>query len=467
MIVGSGPNGLAAAVTLARAGRSVLVLEAHDRIGGGTRTAELTQPGFHHDVCSAVHPLGAASPFLRTLPLAQHGLRWLTPTVQLAHPFDDRPAALVQRSLTLTAEQFGDHAGRYRRLMGSVVSDWRNVVDASMHPVVGLPSHPISLARFGFRALPSAAMVARYLVDQRAAALFAGNAAHSSQPLSHPLTSSFGSMLLAAAHVDGWPVAAGGSHAITDALAAYLTSLGGEIRLGTRVSTMADLPVHLVALFDTDARQLARIAGDALPGSYRKKLERFRSGPGAFKLDYALDGPVPWADSSCAPAGTVHLGGTSTEIARAEADVHAGRMPERPFVLAAQQSVVDPSRAPAGKHTFWAYAHVPNGFDGDATDAIERQIERFAPGFRDRVIGRHTITPSWLQDYNPNYVGGDIAAGSHGGLQVFFRPTRSLHPYRTPNPAIWICSAASPPGAGVHGMCGHNAAMAVLSRTPA
>ena len=463
VVIGSGPNGLAAAVTLAAAGRSVVVLEAADRIGGGTRTSELTLPGFHHDVCSAIHPLGAASPFLQSLPLAEHGLRWLQPEVQLAHPLTDRPAGVLHRSLAETVDGLGRAGRRYRRFIGPVVRDWDRVVDAAMHPVVRVPRHPLSLTRFGLRALPPATVVGRMLNDDRAAALFAGNAAHASLPLNRPLTSSFAAMLMGAAHVGGWPVAEGGSQAIADALAGHLVSLGGEIRTGVRVRRIRELPTHRVALFDTDATQLALIARNELPHGFRRSLRGFRSGPGAFKIDYALDGPVPWSDPACAAAGTVHVGGTMAEIASAEAMVHDGRMPDRPFVLVGQQSVVDPSRAPAGQHTLWAYAHVPFAYPHDATDAIERQIERFAPGFRDRILASRTMSPGAFERYNPNYVGGDIAAGSHGGTQLFFRPTRSLHAYRTPNARIWICSAASPPGAGVHGMCGHNAATAVLA----
>ncbi len=462
VVIGSGPNGLAAAATLAQAGRSVLVLEANERIGGGARTAELTLPGFRSDVCSAIHPLGVASPYLRSLPLELHGLRWMTPAVQLAHPLDDSPAALLYRSLTETAQQFGRRGQRYLRLIQPVVDDWSNVLDVAMRPVVRIPKHPLTLARLGVRSFPPASVVGRLLGNRRSAALFAGNAAHASSPLSQVLTSSAGLMLMAAGHVDGWPVAEGGSQSIVDALAAYVVSFGGEIRTGCTVHSLTELPPHRVALFDTGGPQLAAIAGDALPIRYRQRLLAFRNGPGAFKIDYALDGPMPWTDPGCATAGTVHLGGTMAEIAAAEAEVHTGKMPQQPFVLVAQQSVVDGSRAPAGKHTLWAYAHVPNGFDGDATAMIENQIERFAPGFRDLVLARHVITPAWLESYNANYRGGDIAAGSHSHLQLVFRPTRSLRPYATPNPAIWICSAASPPGAGVHGMCGHNAAAAVL-----
>ena len=463
VVVGSGPNGLAAAITLAAAGRSVVVLEANDRIGGGTRTAELTLPGFHHDVCSAFHPLGVASPFLRSLPLAEHGLRWLVPEVQLAHPFDDAPAALLHQSLDQTVDGLGAAGRRYRRFIGPIVRDWDNVVDAAMHPVARVPGHPLSLLRMGTRALPPATLVGRAFRDERCAALFAGNAAHSLLPLNRPLTASFGTILMAAAHRGGWPVAEGGSHAIAHAMAAHLQSLGGEIRTGVRVRRLRDLPPNRTVLFDTDATQMALIARNELPHRFRRRLRRFRNGPGAFKIDYALDGPMPWTDPTCAPAGTVHLGGTMAEIASAEADIGRGRMPDRPFVLVGQQSVIDPSRAPQGRHTLWAYAHVPFAHPFSAVEQIEQQIERFAPGFRDRVLARHTTSPAAFERYNPNYTGGDIAAGSHGGTQLFFRPTISRRPYATPDPRLWICSAASPPGAGVHGMCGHNAANAVLA----
>ncbi|MEO7398246.1 MAG: NAD(P)/FAD-dependent oxidoreductase [Ilumatobacteraceae bacterium] len=464
VVVGSGPNGLTAALTLAQAGKSVLVLEAADRIGGGTKSAELTLPGFRHDICSAVHPLAVASPYLRSLPLDEHGLRFLYPEIEIAHPLDDRPAAVTHRSVATTAAQFGSRSGRYRRLLEPLLDEWDAVLDAVLHPVLRVPRHPVTLGRFGLRALPSAAMIGRLLDDDRAAALFAGCAAHSFLPLTHPLTGSFGSLLLLAAHARGWPVAEGGSQSIADALASMYAGCGGEVRTGIRVRSMRDLPPHRVALFDTDPVQLADIAGDALPQRYARRLRRFRSGPAAWKVDYALDGPVPWTDPACAVAGTVHIGGALADIASAEADVHDGRMPDRPFVLAAQQSIIDPSRAPPGRHTLWAYAHVPNGFSGDATDAVERQIERFAPGFRDMILARHVMSPRWIEDHNPNNRGGDISAGSHGGTQMFLRPTRALHAYRTPNPSIWLCSASTPPGAGVHGMCGHNAATAVLSR---
>jgi phytoene dehydrogenase-like protein len=462
VVVGSGPNGLAAAITLAEAGRSVVVLEAADTIGGGTRSAELTLPGFVHDVCSAVYPFGIASPFLSRIAEAGHGPRWLQPELALAHPLDGRPAVVLHRSVSDTAAQFADSSRRYRRMLGPLVDQWKAIVESVLQPVLSPPRHPLALASFGLRALPSAKLIGRYLGDQSASAMFAGCAAHAFLPLSHPLTASFGTVLLLSGHTVGWPFAAGGSQAIADAMAAHLVSLGGEIRTETKVTSLTDVPAHRVVLFDTDPHQLASIAAGELPSRYRRRLRRFESGPAAWKVDYALDGPVPWSDESCRRAGTVHIGGAAAEIASAESDVARGRMPERPFVLVAQQSLVDPSRAPAGKHTLWTYAHVPNGFDGDATEALERQIERFAPGFRDLVRARNVITPAGLESYNPSNRGGDITGGSHRGTQLMFRPTRALRSYRTPNPTIWLCSASTPPGGGVHGMCGHNAARAVL-----
>ncbi len=462
VVVGSGPNGLAAAITLAQAGRSVVVFEAAETVGGGTRSAPLTLPGFMHDVCSAVHPFGIASPFLSAIPAADHGLRWIQPELALAHPLDGRPAAQLHRSVAETAEQFDSGGRRYRRLLGPLVDRSEAVVEAVLQPVLSPPRHPLAMAQFGLRALPSATLVGRYLGDESASAMFAGCAAHAFLPLSHPLTASFGLVLLLGGHTVGWPFAAGGSQAVADAMAGYLQSLGGEIRTGTTVTSIADLPNHRVAMFDTDPHQLVAIAGDVLPNRYRRRLTNYESGPAAWKVDYALDGPVPWSDEACRRAGTVHIGGTAAEIAAGEADVAKGRMPERPFMLVAQQSLVDPSRAPAGKHTLWTYAHVPNGYDGDATDAVERQLERFAPGFRDLVLARNVITPSGFETYNANNRGGDIAGGSHRGGQLVFRPTWALRSYRTPNPAIWLCSASTPPGGGVHGMCGHNAARAVL-----
>ncbi len=458
VIIGSGPNGLAAAVRLAESGCSVLVLEAAAEIGGGTRSAELTLPGFVHDVCAAIHALGVSAPALSLDRLGKHGLSWKYPAVPLAHPLDGGRAGVLHRSVDDTAAALGDDGRVWKRLMQPLVDDWQLMLPQLLGPLLSVPRHPIAMARFGMLALRPATWLAHRFHTEEAAALFGGCAAHAMLPLSRPLTSGFGLTLAAAAHAGGWPVAAGGSQAVADALAARLRELGGEVRTGVMVRSLADLPPHRAALFDTNPAQLASIAGDALPTRYRQRLRGFRHGPGVFKLDYALDGAVPWDNDLCREAGTVHVIGKFAELRSAEADVAAGRMPERPFVLAVQQSVFDPTRAPAGKHTLWAYAHVPHAFTGDATEAIERQIERFAPGFRDVVLARHVSGPSDLEAYNPNYVGGDIAGGAHNGLQLAFRPILTPRPYVTPNPSLFLCSASTPPGAGVHGMCGWHAA---------
>ena len=463
MIVGAGPNGLAAAITLARAGRSVHVIEAASTIGGGARTAELTLPGFRHDVCSAIHPLGAASPMLSALPLEQHGLRWIHPEVALAHPLDGGRAGVVWRDLDVTAAAMGDDERAWRRHIGSPAGQWDRLAPMLLGPLLRPPRHPITMARFGIPAVaPASWLQRRWFATDEAQALFAGCAAHAFLPLGKPLSASFGLVLLASAHAVGWPVAAGGSQSIVTALAAYLESLGATIETGRRVRSVDELPAARAVLFDVAPGDLAHIAGDRLSDRSRRRFTRFRHGPGAFKVDYALDGPVPWLDESCRRAGSVHVGGTAAEVAAAEREVADGRHPERPFVLVAQQSIVDPTRAPAGKHTLWAYCHVPNGSELDMTAAIEGQIERFAPGFRDLVLARHVASPAWLAQHDPNYVGGDIAGGSNAGLRAIARPRLTLRPYRTSDPALWLCSASTPPGAGVHGMCGHHAANAVL-----
>jgi phytoene dehydrogenase-like protein len=465
VVVGTGPNGMAAAVTLARAGRSVLVLEGADVIGGGTRSEELTLPGYLHDVCSAIHPMGVASPFFQSLRLNEHGLEWVQPDAPLAHPFDDAAAALLERSVATTAAGLGSDGPAYRALMEPVVRNWHKLDDQLMGPLLGVPRYPLLAARFGLRAIRSARHLAKRFQGDAARGLFAGLASHGILPLDRLLTGSFGLVFGATAHAAGWPLAGGGSQKIADALASYLRSLGGEIQTARPVRSFNDLPPARAHLFDTNPRQMARIAGDRLPLRYRRKLEGFRYGPGAFKVDYALDGPIPWKAEECLRAATVHVGGTFEEVAAAEEAVGRGEHPERPFVLLAQQSLFDPSRAPAGKHTAWAYCHVPNGSDLDVTDRIEDQIERFAPGFRDRVLARAVLSPAWLEEHNPNYVGGDIAGGWHGGLQLIARPTLSLVPYATPNPSIYLCSASTPPGGGVHGMCGYWAAKAALRRS--
>ena len=443
-----------------------MVLEAADAIGGGTRSAELTLPGFVHDVCAAVHALGVSAPALSLDELGPHGLRWVWPEIPLAHPLDGGRAGVLHRSVDDDGRTGSGSTGRAwhaSSARSSVIG--RSLLPQLLGPVVSVPRHPLAMARFGVHAVQPATWVARRFDTDEAAALFGGCAAHAILPLTRPLTSAFGMMLAGSAHADGWPVAAGGSQAVADALAARLRSLGGEVRTGVLVRTLDDLPDHRVALFDTNPAQLASIAGDALPARYRARLRRFHHGPAAFKIDYALDGPVPWSNDDCRRAGTIHVVGTMAELVAAEADVAAGRMPDRPLVLVVQPTLFDPGRAPAGKHTLWAYAHVPHGYDRDATDAIERQLERFAPGFRDVVLARHVTGPAALHAYNRNYVGGDIAGGAHSGLQLVFRPTVALRPYATPNESLYLCSASTPPGAGVHGMCGLHAADRALGRS--
>lgn len=465
VVVGAGPNGLAAAIELARNGRSVVVYEAADTVGGGTRSAELTLPGFVHDVCSAIHPLAAASPFFRQLPLGSYGLEWIHPSAPLAHPLDDGTAVVVDRSVDATADGLGDDAGAYRRLMGPIVRDWDKIQAATTRPIARIPRHPIALARFGLLALLPARLVARRAFrGERARAVFAGLAAHSFLPLDAPLSTTFALMLGATAHAVGWPLPRGGSQKIGDALAAHVRSLGGEIRTGERVLAIDELPNARAYVFDVTPRQLDRIAGERFPGGYRRALLAYRYGPGVFKVDYALDGPVPWRARECLRAGTVHVGGTLDEVAAGEEAVGRGEHPERPFVLVAQQSLFDATRAPAGKHTLWAYCHVPNGSTVDMTARIEAQIERFAPGFRERIIARHVMDTRWLESHNESYIGGDISAGSHRGLQLLARPTIRWDPYSTPARDVYICSAATPPGGGVHGMCGYNAARSALRR---
>ncbi len=462
VVVGSGPNGLAAAIALAQAGRQVLVLEAAPSVGGGLRTAELTEPGFRHDVCSAIHPLGIGSPYLRTLPLSEHGLEWIQPPAPLAHPFDDGSAARLERSVEATAETLGVDAGAYRRLMEPIVA----VADPLLGQLLGphrLPRSPLSLARFAAGGLLPAARLARSRFrGDRARGLVAGLAAHSNLPLSRFPTGAIGLALALCGHVVGWPLPRGGSQALADALASYLRSLGGRIECGRRVESLAELEGVETVLLDVAPRQLLDLARGSLPGRYRRRLGGYRYGPGVFKLDLALDGPIPWRAAACGRAGTVHLGGTLAEIAAAEAEVARGGHPERPFVLLAQQSLFDPSRAPAGKHTAWAYCHVPNGSTVDMTERIERQIERFAPGFRDLVRARHATGPAGLERYNPNYVGGDIGGGVLDVRQLFTRPVARLVPYSTPLEGVFLCSSSTPPGPGVHGMCGFFAARAAL-----
>jgi phytoene dehydrogenase-like protein len=464
VIVGSGPNGLSAAVELARSGRSVLVLEARPEIGGGSRSAELTESGYVHDVCAAIHPMAAASPFFRSLPLERWGLEWAYPDLSLAHPFDDGEAAVLRTSLAATAQGLGVDGRAYERLMGPLVHGADALLEEVLKPI-RIPRHPLLMARFGLVALRSAEAVLRGRFDGRdARALFAGCAAHSFVPLDFAGSAAFGVALMLAAHAADWPCARGGSQRIVDALAGYLGHLGGEIRTGHTVGGMADIPPSRVVLFDLTPRQVVAIAGDALPPRYRRRLSRFRYGPGVFKIDWALDGPIPWHSEACRRAGTVHVGGAFEEVAAAEKEAWEGTHSDRPFVLVAQQSLFDPGRAPDGRHTGWAYCHVPHGSDVDMTTAIERQVERFAPGFRDRVLARHTRTAREMEGYNANMIGGDIGGGANTLRQFIARPVARLDPYATPNDRLFLCSSSTPPGGGVHGMCGHLAARSALRR---
>jgi phytoene dehydrogenase-like protein len=464
VVIGSGPNGLSAAVALAQAGASVLVLEASEETGGGTRTAELTLPGFRHDVCSAVHTTGILSPFFRSLPLEEHGLRWIVPEASVAHPLDDQPAVIMWRSLQETASGLGADAGSYRNLIAPFIDDAHGFFGDALGPL-GWPSHPAPFVRFGLQAAWPAAAFAKWRYQQsRAKALFAGCAGHSILPFDKMFTAALGLIFSIAGHVEPWPIAAGGSQAIPRALGNLLRQLGGEIRTGVHVKSPADLPDARVYLFDTSPDQLASIAEDALPSGYRRRLGRYRYGPGAFKLDWALDGPIPWRDANCLKASTIHLGGTLEEIAAAEKETFQGKHPRRPYVLLCQQSQFDQSRAPEGKHTGYAYCHVPGGSTVDMTEAIERQVERFAPGFRDRILSRHAMNTQDFHRYNSNYVGGAITGGVADAFQLFTRPVARLDPYTTPNPRVYICSASTPPGGGVHGMCGFHAAKSALRR---
>ena len=464
-IVGSGPNGLSAAIALARAGLRVRVHEAEPTIGGGARSVALTLPGFVHDRCSAIHPLAVASPFFRSLPLAAHGLEWIQPPVPFAHPLDDGTAVALHRSVDETADALGGDGPAYRRLVGPFVGPFDKLVGEILRPALHLPRHPLLVARFGALAVAPMTLLARLFRTERAPALLAGGAAHSFLPLSAPFTGAFALVFAVSGHAVGWPLPRGGSQAIADALAAYLRSLGGEIATGERIEGLAQLGPARAYLFDTAPEALARIAGPRLPDGYRRALGRYRPGPGVFKIDYALSAPVPWRAPVCRRAGTVHLGGSLAEIAASERVVARGRHPERPFVLVAQQSLFDPTRAPAGQHTLWAYCHVPNGSIVDMTGPIEAQLERFAPGFREVVLARHVLRPSDLEARNANDVGGDISAGAHDGLQLIARPVWSTDPYATPARELYLCSAATPPGGGVHGMCGANAARSALRRS--
>ncbi len=463
VVVGSGPNGLAAAITLAQAGCSVLVLEANSTIGGAARSAGLTRPGFVHDLGSAIHPLAFGSPFFRTLPLQRHGLEWIQPPIALAHPLDGGRAACLRQDLQEANESLGKDAPAWRRRMQPLVRDWEKLSAEFLRPMLHLPRHPLALARFGIPALAPAGALAKFWFEEAPArALFAGIAAHSFLPLEAIASAAFGLVLGAAGHAVGWPLPRGGAQSISDALAAHLRELGGAIETGRRIENLSQLPKARAVLFDTTCWQFARLAAEQLPSRYRRRLEEFRHAPGVFKIDYALSGPVPWLAAECRTAGTLHLGGTLEEIAASEREVARGGHAEKPFVLVAQQSLFDRTRAPGNQETLWAYCHVPYGSERDMTEAIERQFERFAPGFRDGVLARHISTASTLERSNANLIGGDINGGAADLWQLIARPVVSPAPYRTPRRGFYLCSSSTPPGGGVHGMCGYHAARTAL-----
>jgi phytoene dehydrogenase-like protein len=462
VVVGSGPNGLAAAILMQQHGLSVLIIEGRDAIGGGLSSAELTLPGFTHDVCSAIHPLAVASPYFKTLPLASYGLEFLYPGLAAAHPFDNGTAAILDHSIQKTAALLGADEKIYKAIMQPVVNDWPLIAADVLGPL-HYPKHPLAMARFGLKALTSATSFVKKFNTPEAKGLFAGMAAHSIQPLSNIDTSAIGLVLMAAGHLQGWPIPKGGSVSIAKALGGYFTSLGGTIQTGVYIKSLAQLPSAHTVLLDVTPRQLLQIAGHQFSSIYKWQLERDRYGMGVFKIDWALDSPIPFTAEDCRKAGTVHLGNTFEEIAASELTTNIGYHPEKPFVLLAQPGVFDNSRAPAGKHTAWAYCHVPNGSTVDMTNQIENQVERFAPGFKDKIIAKHVMNTAQMQAYNHNYIGGDINGGIIDIGQLFTRPALRWSPYKTSATGIYICSSSTPPGGGVHGMCGYHAAKRALN----
>ena len=463
VVVGSGPNGLAAAITMQQAGLSVLLLEGKETIGGGLRTAELTQPGFLHDICSAIHPLAVESPFFKTLDLQSHGLEYIYPKYSAAHPFDTGEAVVLGRSIYETASSLGIDESSYISLLKPIINDWHQLANGILGPL-RIPKHPLAMASFGLNALKPALKLAKnHFRTKQSRGLWAGMAAHSLLPLSNNISSAIGLILMAMGHINGWPIPKGGSQQIADALASCFISLGGKIETNSYISSLEQLPSSHAVLFDITPRQLLQIAGHKFSDFYRWQLKRYKYGMGVFKIDWALSNPVPFTATKCNDAGTVHLGNTLEEIAASELMTWEGKHPENPFVLMAQQSLFDESRAPKGKQAAWAYCHVPHASVRDMTEAIEDQVERFAPGFRDSIIERHTMNTAEMQAYNPNYIGGDINGGIINLSQLFTRPALRYSPYRTSTKGIYICSSSTPPGGGVHGMCGYHAARRALS----
>ncbi|WP_316813519.1 NAD(P)/FAD-dependent oxidoreductase [Pedobacter heparinus] len=461
IVVGSGPNGLAAAITLQRAGQAVLLIEAKETIGGGMRTRELTLPGFKHDVCSAIHPMAMASPFFADLPLAKYGLDFIQAPLPAAHPFDDGSAAFLSGSIAETAAALGEDEEAYLKLISPLVNNWEKIAGDIMAPL-HFPAHPFLLAQFGWNAVRPANAIAAKFATKAAKGLWGGMSAHAIQPFSNLTSAAIGLVLSAVGHKYGWPIPKGGSQSIANALLAYFLDLGGKVETGRMVRSVKELPTHQVVLFDVTPKQLLQIAGEELSACYKRQLGRYKQGMGVFKVDWALDGPVPFTASECSKAATVHLGNTYEEIALSEQQTAAGIQPEKPFVLFAQQSVFDNTRAPAGKHTAWAYCHVSNGSEQDMTAAIENQVERFAPGFKALILAKHTMNARQMEAYNPNYIGGDINGGIVDFSQLYTRPVLRASPYRTSAKRIYICSSSTPPGPGVHGMCGFHAAKTVL-----